>query len=71
MSATNVSQLSPRSFPQVKIQICPLMAAMVEQAFALATCSYTTPETSWGACDGGFPCPSLALPGSEFCEEHQ
>jgi hypothetical protein len=71
MSDTNVVQLPRSGFPQVKIQLCPLMAEMVEEAFYLATCCYTTPETSWGACDGGFPCSNLALPGSEFCERHQ
>jgi hypothetical protein len=70
---TNVPQLPRSGFPQVKIQLCPLMAEMVDQAFSLSTCSYTTPETSWGACDGGFPCgdPATSLiDGQAFCAAH-
>jgi hypothetical protein len=72
MSDTNVPQLPRSGFPQAYDgQLFHSLFGIVKQAFAASTCCYETPESSWGACDGGFPCPELALPGSEFCERHQ
>lgn len=41
----------------------------------LALCSYESPESTHGVCDGGFSCPELATvsdlqTGGEFCFSH-
>jgi hypothetical protein len=41
----------------------------------LPACCWESPESSWGACDGGFPCYEPATvhelaTGLEYCLEH-
>lgn len=72
MAHPNLPQVPHSGFPQVYDgQLFNSLSVMVEEAFALATCSHTTPESIPGACDGGYPCPEVCLFGSEFCGKHQ
>jgi hypothetical protein len=50
-------------FPQVftalldhEIREIERIVASVRERAALPLCSYQSPESSYGACDGGFPC---------------
>jgi hypothetical protein len=77
MPATNVPQLPHSGFPQVKIQLCPLMAEMVDEAFnrpiPVSTCCYESPESTPGSCDGGYPCgdpTTSVIDGQAFCTAH-
>jgi hypothetical protein len=72
LSPTNatLSILSSPNFPQVlDSAIDHALFRAVERIFAQPTCIYESPESSVGACDGGFPCFEKATHG-EYCLKH-
>lgn len=60
MPTPHSSTAPVEEFPQVHSGLTiERLLSIVSQAVATATlpgCCYQTPESSWGACDGGFPC---------------
>lgn len=73
MSGSTLPVLSRPGFPQVLHSVMASEIRYVEQVLGL--CAYETPESSWGRCDGGFPCQEPALvseveSGLPFCLGH-
>ena len=59
-------------FPQALDSFIGREIAYVERLMAeneLPTCMYESPESSVGACDGGFPCNRKATRDG-FCDRH-
>lgn len=79
MAQSSLPAFSPFSFPQPLIQ--QLLGHVIDRVDAilaeseLGFCDHQSPESFYGACDGGFPCHERATVhhlelGSEFCLKH-
>jgi len=68
-----VAQQTLPAFPLPSLpQFLTAEIARVDRILAASevpTCLYESPESSVGACDGGFPCHARATHG-EFCARH-
>lgn len=72
MSDTNLPVSIRPDFPQAFTHfLAELHATLDACPMLIKICSYETPESIPGACDGGYPCPEVCLAGSEFCGKHQ
>jgi len=72
MSASTLPVPPPPSFPQIpqhQNQRWSTSADPTENDDKRSLCSYVSPESNWGACDGGLTCDELAIDG-EFCRKH-
>ena len=73
--AQSTLALSPFPFfPQIVTEEIRRVDAILAR-YELSTCQHESPESSYGACDGGFPCRKTATvhdlsTGNEFCLEH-
>jgi hypothetical protein len=59
MSGNNLSVLSSPGFPQALTHFVDRVSLIAARA-ADEPCSWESPESSWGACDGGIPCHEAA-----------
>ncbi len=64
MSASTLPVSPSTSFPQLLHSAAPAANDDVR-----SLCSYISPESSWGACDGGMPCEEPTTDGM-FCRKH-
>ena len=76
MAHSTLPVLAHPAFPQVLSQaIAQEVTRVAQPHLALSVCCYESPETVWGACDGGYPCGKLAVvidvsTGFGYCAEH-
>lgn len=73
MAHSTLPVLSHLSFPQVAVRAFTFEVRRVEQVLGL--CAWQSPESSRGACDGGFPCQESATvhhlgTDAEYCLSH-
>jgi hypothetical protein len=73
MAARNLPVFTHPGFAQVLNSLVSHQVRVIERALSL--CSYEEPESSRGACNGGYPCQETATvtdldSGGEFCLSH-
>jgi hypothetical protein len=73
MAHSTLPVLSHPDFPQVLFDALASELRRVQTTLGL--CAWQSPETSYGACNGGFPCQELATvhhlaTDEEFCLSH-
>lgn len=61
MAQRTLSVLTHPSFPQVFAAAISQSVNRVCDTPQLTICCYQDPESSWGACDGGYLCNELAV----------
>ena len=73
MAQTTLPAFPFPGFPQALDAFVGREIARVDRILAqneVPTCAYESPESSVGACDGGFACTELAT-ADGFCRKHQ
>lgn len=77
MAAQHLTVLHSPDFPQVLDAALRRLFDRMLPEFPpqLSPCSYESPESAWGACDGGIPCSQIATvhhlaSDMQFCMGH-
>jgi hypothetical protein len=78
MAQHTLPVLSFPGFPQVLSAVIDQQIKSVDRVLArqlLTTCDWCSPESSWGACGGGYSCGSTATvhdlkTEQDFCAQH-
>ena len=81
MAQSTLALPTPSEFPQPQFGgnliagLDSLVSGVFAKNYNFSTCAHESPESSYGASDGGFPCRKTAVvhdlsTGEEFCLEH-